>query len=79
MVEKVENIGAHYARALGLWKTSFLKNFDAQIRPALRTEHPDMTDEAVAVFRRKWEVRLSIRGQGPTKLTRMCPVLFRVL
>ncbi|KAH7350076.1 cyclopropane-fatty-acyl-phospholipid synthase [Plectosphaerella cucumerina] len=55
IVEKVENIGGHYAKTLRLWKESFLRNFDRKIRPALLREHPDMSEEGVDVFRRKWE------------------------
>ncbi|PHH78143.1 hypothetical protein CDD80_7317 [Ophiocordyceps camponoti-rufipedis] len=55
IVENVENIGGHYARTLRLWNEEFRRNFDAQIRPALLHEHPDMTEKAVDVFRRKWE------------------------
>jgi len=56
IVERIENIGGHYAKALRLWKESFLAEFEDKIRPALRKEHPDMTDEGMEVFRRKWEV-----------------------
>ncbi|RDA85124.1 hypothetical protein CP532_1553 [Ophiocordyceps camponoti-leonardi (nom. inval.)] len=55
IVENVENIGGHYARTLRLWNESFRDNFDVKIRSALLQEHPDMTEEAVEVFRRKWE------------------------
>lgn len=66
VVERVENIGGHYAKALRLWKEKFLANFESEIRPALRTEHPDMSEEGVEVFRRKWEVRLpaSVRARA---------------
>ena len=57
VVERVENIGGHYAKALRLWKEKFLAKFESEIRPALRTQHPDMSDEEVEVFRRKWKVR----------------------
>lgn len=55
IVENVENIGGHYSKTLRLWKEAFLENFDAKIRPALQYEHPDMTDEAISVFKNKWE------------------------
>lgn len=57
IVEKVENIGGHYSKTLRLWKEEFLRNFDSKIRPALKREHDDMTEEEIDVFRRKWEVR----------------------
>ncbi len=34
--------------------------FESKIRPALLRQHPDMTKEAVNVFKRKWEVSLTI-------------------
>ncbi|SPQ25079.1 5bbc1424-c7c1-41e6-8606-bc8ce38587cb [Thermothielavioides terrestris] len=55
IVEKVENIGGHYARTLRLWREQFLANFDERIRPALMKQHPGMGQEDVEVFRRKWE------------------------
>jgi len=59
IVERVENIGGHYARTLRLWKEQFLAKFDKTIRPALLEEHPGMRDDEVDVFRRKWEVSAS--------------------
>jgi cyclopropane-fatty-acyl-phospholipid synthase len=59
IVEKIENIGGHYSKALRLWKEEFLANFEEKIRPALKVEHPEMDDEGIDVFRRKWEVRFS--------------------
>ncbi|KKY35433.1 putative cyclopropane-fatty-acyl-phospholipid synthase [Diaporthe ampelina] len=55
VVEKVDNIGGHYAKTLRLWRESFMNNFESKIRPALLKKHGDMTEEGVAVFRRKWE------------------------
>ncbi|KAK8867437.1 cyclopropane-fatty-acyl-phospholipid synthase [Apiospora arundinis] len=55
IVEKVENIGGHYAKTLRLWKEKFMQNFESTIAPALRKEHPNMTDAEISVFRRKWE------------------------
>ncbi|KAF4828693.1 Tuberculostearic acid methyltransferase UfaA1 [Colletotrichum tropicale] len=55
IVEKVENIGGHYSKTLRLWKEAFLQNFDEKIRPALKLEHENMTEEEIDVFRRKWE------------------------
>ncbi|KAK4031746.1 Tuberculostearic acid methyltransferase UfaA1 [Parachaetomium inaequale] len=64
IVEKVENIGGHYARALRLWRERFLANFEDKIRPALMTEHPGMREEEVEVFRRKWEYYFSYSEAG---------------
>ncbi|KAI1487707.1 cyclopropane-fatty-acyl-phospholipid synthase [Biscogniauxia mediterranea] len=55
IVERVENIGGHYAKTLRLWREKFLLNFESKIRPALKAEHPGMTPEEIDVFRRKWE------------------------
>ncbi|KIV99222.1 uncharacterized protein PV09_09086 [Verruconis gallopava] len=55
VVDDVENIGAHYAKTLRLWKEKFLLNFESEIKPALLREHEDMTKADVEVFKRKWE------------------------
>ncbi|KAK2624413.1 hypothetical protein QTJ16_006363 [Diplocarpon rosae] len=54
VVEKIENIGGHYAKTLRLWREGFVKNFESRIRPALMNEHDNMGDKEVEVFRRKW-------------------------
>ena len=59
VVEKIENIGGHYARTLRLWNQEFMKNFESRIRPALILEHENMGNKEVEVFRRKWEVCVS--------------------
>ncbi|KAK6447864.1 cyclopropane-fatty-acyl-phospholipid synthase [Trichoderma asperellum] len=64
IIEKVENIGGHYAKTLRLWRESFLDQFEKTIRPALLREHPDMTKEAIQVFRRKWEYYFSYSEAG---------------
>ncbi|KAI9888608.1 MAG: hypothetical protein M1814_006589 [Vezdaea aestivalis] len=55
IIDRVENIGGHYAKTLRLWKLKFLQNFDSRIRPALLKEHTGMAEEEVETFRRKWE------------------------
>ncbi|KAG9243948.1 Mycolic acid cyclopropane synthetase-domain-containing protein [Calycina marina] len=55
VVEKIENIGGHYAKTLRLWNQEFMRNFESRIRPALMLEHGDMNEEKVEVFKRKWE------------------------
>lgn len=52
------NIGGHYAKTLRLWRENFMLSFEDKIRPALIEKHGHMTEEGVAVFRRKWEVRV---------------------
>lgn len=44
VVDGVENIGSHYAKALRLWREAFLREFGAEVRPALRREHAGMGD-----------------------------------
>jgi cyclopropane-fatty-acyl-phospholipid synthase len=56
IIERIENIGGHYARTLRLWRERFLANFDSKIKPALTRENPNWTEGDVEVFRRKWEV-----------------------
>lgn len=64
-MEKVENIGGHYAKTLRLWREAFLANFDEKIRPALEQENPGMSEEEAEVFRRKWEVSTLTSAQSP--------------
>lgn len=54
VVERIENIGAHYAKTLRLWREAFLKNFESRIKAALVTEHDNMGEKEIEVFRRKW-------------------------
>jgi cyclopropane-fatty-acyl-phospholipid synthase len=56
VVERIENIGGHYAKTLRLWREEFMKNFESRIRPALMIEHDNMGEREIEVFRRKWEV-----------------------
>ena len=56
VVDSIENIGAHYAKTLRIWKENFMMNFDSIIRPALLAEHEGMNSADAALFRRKWEV-----------------------
>ncbi|KAG6005897.1 hypothetical protein E4U21_007531 [Claviceps maximensis] len=55
IVENVENIGGHYAKALRLWNEEFQNNFHDRIKAALLRSHPGMSKEGIEVFRRKWE------------------------
>lgn len=61
VVERVENIGPHYARTLRVWRASFERAFEAEIVPALQKRYPDTmgegvegAEEAIEMFRRKW-------------------------
>ncbi|RDI76723.1 hypothetical protein Vi05172_g13288 [Venturia inaequalis] len=55
VIDTIENIGAHYAKTLRIWKENFLREFDEKIKPALLKEHEGMTKVDVETFRRKWE------------------------
>ena len=35
-MDRIDNIGGHYAITLRLWREQFLANFDTEIAPALR-------------------------------------------
>jgi len=48
----------HYARTLREWQRRFIDNFDV-IGPAMMREHPEMTEEDVEVFKRKWICELA--------------------
>lgn len=50
----MSNIGPHYAQTLREWRRRFVRNFGHSIESALRLEHPEMDDEDVEVFKRKW-------------------------
>ena len=77
VVERIENIGGHYAKTLRLWREQFMINFESRIRPALMMEHEDMGDKEVEVFRRKWECTFFGIHFGIPVLT--CGRLFHVL
>ncbi|KAJ9639134.1 uncharacterized protein PV06_07314 [Exophiala oligosperma] len=55
VVDSIENIGPHYAKALRIWKENFERNFQKRIKPALLAEHDGMTESDVLLFRKKWE------------------------
>lgn len=54
VIDSISNIGPHYARTLREWRIRFLRNFERDIVPALKDEHPEMSDEDIQVFKRKW-------------------------
>lgn len=64
VVDSIENIGPHYAKTLRIWKENFMTNFEKRIRPALLDEHEGMTNADAALFRRKWEVSISLTESG---------------
>ncbi|KAI9694148.1 MAG: hypothetical protein M1822_003419 [Bathelium mastoideum] len=38
IVNSIENIGPHYAKTLRLWKQSFMRNFDTEVKPVLQQD-----------------------------------------
>ncbi|TAQ86879.1 hypothetical protein B7494_g4794 [Chlorociboria aeruginascens] len=55
IVDKLENIGGHYAKTLKVWHDNFLRNFSARIRPEVLRMNPRMSEMEIEIFRRKWE------------------------
>ncbi|KAH7130390.1 Mycolic acid cyclopropane synthetase-domain-containing protein [Dendryphion nanum] len=57
VVDGVENIGPHYAKALRLWREEFLGKWDSRIKPQLllEKEGEGMDAEDAEVFKRKWD------------------------
>lgn len=64
IVEKIENIGGHYAKALRLWRQAFVQNFEARIKPAMLLDKKIVREDELEIFRRKWEVSRSSRNPG---------------
>jgi cyclopropane-fatty-acyl-phospholipid synthase len=62
-VDRIDNIGGHYAITLRLWREQFLANFDTEIAPALRNraknDGKQMDEDDALIFKRKWEVHSS--------------------
>lgn len=56
IVEEIKSVGMHYPKALRCWNENFQARFEADIKPALHSSHPEMTKVDVEMFRRKWEV-----------------------
>lgn len=57
VVDAVENIGPHYAKALRLWREAFLEKWEGVIKPQLVREKQTegMDEEGAEVFKRKWD------------------------
>ncbi|KAF7356662.1 Tuberculostearic acid methyltransferase UfaA1 [Mycena venus] len=53
-LETVENIGPHYPRTLREWSRRFQQNFDGHIKVGLQKRHPDLSEQEIEIFRRKW-------------------------
>ncbi|WWC99574.1 hypothetical protein V866_006478 [Kwoniella sp. B9012] len=54
VLDSISNIGPHYARTLREWRHRFIANFNDSVIPALLDEHPEMDQEDIQVFKRKW-------------------------
>lgn len=77
IVEEIKSIGAHYPRALRIWRESFLANFELRIVPALRRSQPEMTVAEMDLFRRQWEVSKRPHMSVRPRLTRFMQYYFR--
>ncbi|KAH8728625.1 Mycolic acid cyclopropane synthetase-domain-containing protein [Phaeosphaeriaceae sp. PMI808] len=57
VVDGIENIGPHYAKALRLWREAFLHNWEGTIKPQLMREKAaaGMDNESTEIFKRKWD------------------------
>ncbi|KAI4628266.1 hypothetical protein J4E80_002404 [Alternaria sp. BMP 0032] len=57
VVDSIENIGPHYAKALRLWREEFLDNWEGKIKPQLIKEKAKegMDNEGAEIFKRKWD------------------------
>jgi cyclopropane-fatty-acyl-phospholipid synthase len=60
IVDRIDNIGGHYALTLRKWREQFLANFDSKIFPALHSrakrDGRNLTVSEAQIFKRKWEV-----------------------
>ncbi|CAA7270137.1 unnamed protein product [Cyclocybe aegerita] len=63
-IESIENIGPHYARTLREWGYRFERNFKSDIEPALRIQYPNLTDDDILIFRRKWNYYFAYSEAG---------------
>ena len=52
ILDKLENIGGNYVKALRTWRENFLRNFNTRVQPELE----GMSSVDIEVFRKKWEV-----------------------
>lgn len=76
IVEEIKSIGAHYPRALRIWKENFLANFELSVVPALRENQPETTAAEMERFRRQWEVSKRIQVSVRPRLTNITQYYF---
>lgn len=75
IVEGIESIGGHYAKALRLWNKEFQQNFESRIRPALMKQRREGGgSEDVQMLKRKWEVSFSPVSCSISRLPLPCEV-----
>jgi len=43
-----------YARTLREWGTRFQRNFESHIAPAMKKEYPQLSEEELLIFKRKF-------------------------
>ncbi|KAF9036372.1 Mycolic acid cyclopropane synthetase-domain-containing protein [Panaeolus papilionaceus] len=65
-IESIENIGPHYARTVREWGYRFDRNFESHVKPALLKDHPQLTDEDLYIFQRKWKYYFAYCDAGFT-------------
>jgi cyclopropane-fatty-acyl-phospholipid synthase len=62
IVDRIDNIGGHYAITLRMWREQFMRNFDTEIAPALRARAKQdgkvLDEDNALIFKRKWEVTI---------------------
>ncbi|KAG6915076.1 hypothetical protein DXG01_013571 [Tephrocybe rancida] len=53
-IVSIDDISPHYTRTAREWGYRFTRNFDTHIKPALQRHDPQITEEGLEIFRRKW-------------------------
>lgn len=70
VVERVQNLAAHYPPTLRAWGDKFAKNFDSSIGPSLEEQGAD-----AQVFRKKWEYYFTYCEAGFEERCLACPMI----
>ncbi|KAH0586752.1 hypothetical protein H2248_007963 [Termitomyces sp. 'cryptogamus'] len=53
-IVSIDDLSPHYTRTAREWGYRFARNFDTHIKPALERHDPQITEEGIEIFRRKW-------------------------
>ena len=56
-----------YARTCREWRHRFDTNFDSHIQPALLKKYPNLSEQDVLIFQRKWQCKCKL--SAPKKLS----------